>query len=163
MSEQKAIFLDRDGVINKELGDYVCKFEEFEILKHNYDALLALQNRGYIILVATNQGGIAKGWYTEQTLKQMHDYLCQDYLNHGIKISGIYYCPHHPDFTGNCDCRKPKPGMLLQGIKEHNLIASLSYFIGDKFTDVAAAEAAGVNGIKIDIDQPLSEILHLIK
>jgi D-glycero-D-manno-heptose 1,7-bisphosphate phosphatase len=163
MNKQKAIFLDRDGVINKELGDYVCKFEDFIIHNHNYDTLLELQKRGYLILVATNQGGIAKGWYTEETLQQMHHHLYEDYLKKGIKISGFYYCPHHPNFTGDCDCRKPKPGMLLSGIKEHNLDAALSYFIGDKFTDVEAAEAAGVNGIKIEIDQPLGEILYLIK
>ena len=163
MDKQKAVFLDRDGVINKELGNYVCKFEDFEILTHNYEALRELQNRGYLILVATNQGGLAKGWYSEETLKQMHDHLSADYLANGITISGFYYCPHHPDFTGDCDCRKPKPGMLLQGIKDHNLDAAASYFIGDKFTDVEAAEAAGVNGIKIEIDQPLGEILHLIK
>lgn len=163
MTKQKAIFLDRDGVINKELGDYVCKFEDFEILTHNYDALNELQDRGYIVLVATNQGGLAKGWYTEETLTKMHEYLRADYLSHGIKILDFYYCSHHPNFTGECDCRKPKPGMLLRGIEEHNLDASLSYFIGDKFTDVEAAEAAGVNGIKIEIDQPLGEILHLIK
>lgn len=160
---RKAIFLDRDGVINKELGNYVCKFEDFEILTHNYEALRELQNRGYLILVATNQGGLAKGWYTQETLKKMHNHLSADYLANGITISGFYYCPHHPDFTGDCDCRKPKPGLLLQGIKDHNLDASASYFIGDKFTDIEAAEAAGVNGIKIEIDQPLGEILHLIK
>ena len=163
MTKQKAIFLDRDGVINKELGDYVCKFEDFEILTHYYDALNEFQNRVYIILVATNQGGLAKGWYTEETLTKMHDHLKADYLSHGIKILDFYYCPHHPNFTGECDCRKPKPGMLLRGIEDHNLDASLSYFIVDKFTDVEAAEAAGVNGIKIEIDQPLGEILHLIK
>ena len=163
MDKQKAVFLDRDGVINKELGNYVCKFEDFEILTHNYEALRELQSRGYLILVATNQGGLAKGWYSEETLKQMHDHLSADYLANGITISGFYYCPHHPDFTGDCDCRKPKPGMLLKGIKDHNLDAAASYFIGDKLTDVEAAEAAGVNGIKIEIDQPLGEILHLIK
>ena len=163
MNKQKAIFLDRDGVINKELGDYVCKFEDFEILNHNYEALNELQNRGYIILVATNQGGLAKGWYTEETLTQMHDHLRADYLAHGIKILDFYYCPHHPKFTGECDCRKPKPGLLLRGIKEHNLEASACYFIGDKPTDVEAATAAGVIGIQIKIDQPIGEILHLIK
>ncbi len=160
---QKAIFLDRDGVINKELGDYVCKFEDFEILEHNYEALQELQKRGYIILVATNQGGLAKGWYTEMVLKKMHDHLQKVYLEHGITITDIYYCPHHPDFTGDCDCRKPKPGMLLKGMEDHDLNPLQSYFIGDKPTDVLAAEAAGMNGILIKIDQPLGEVLHLIK
>lgn len=162
MNKQKAIFLDRDGVINKELGDYVCRLEDFEILTHNYDALIELQNRGYLILVATNQGGLAKGWYTTEILDEMHRLIKEDYLKHGIEVSHFYYCPHHPNFTGACDCRKPKPGMLLNGIKDFNLEPSLCYFIGDKTTDVEAAEAAGVNGIKIEIDQPLGEIIHLI-
>ncbi len=159
---QKAIFLDRDGVINKELGDYVCKFEDFHIHTYNFDALKTLVKKGYLILVATNQGGIAKGWYSVDELTKMHDHLKKVYSENGIEISGIYYCPHHPLFTGNCDCRKPKPGMLLQGIKDFDLDASQSYFIGDKTTDVDAANAAGVNGILINIDQPLSEILDLI-
>lgn len=163
MKKQKAIFLDRDGVINKELGDYVCRLEDFEILGHNYETLIELQTRGYLILVATNQGGLAKGWYTEEILGQMHQHLSEDYLKHGIKISGFYYCPHHPNFTGECDCRKPKPGMLLKGIEDHNLEPSSCYFIGDKPTDVEAAIAAGITGIQIKIDQPLGEILHLIK
>lgn len=163
MQKKKAVFLDRDGVINKELGDYVCKFEDFEILPHNYDALLEIQKRGYLILVATNQGGLAKGWYTIEELDKMHQHLIADYANHGITITDIYYCPHHPNFTGPCDCRKPKPGMLIKGTLDYNLNPSECYFIGDKPTDVEAAEAAGMTGIQIAIDQPLGEILHLIK
>lgn len=163
MQKKKAVFLDRDGVINKELGDYVCRFEDFEILPHNYDALLEIQKKGYLILVATNQGGLAKGWYTVEELNKMHQHLKADYASHGITITAIYYCPHHPDFTGPCECRKPKPGMLLKGTNDYNLNPSECYFIGDKPTDVEAAKAAGMNGIQIAIDQPLGEILHLIK
>ncbi len=158
----KAVFLDRDGVINKELGDYVCRIEDFEILTHNYDFLNEIQKRGYLIMVATNQGGVAKGWYTIDELNKMHNYLKADYAKHGITITDIYYCPHHPNFTGPCDCRKPKPGMLLNGVDEYKLNPAECYFIGDKPTDVEAAEAAGMTGIQIAIDQPLGEILHLI-
>lgn len=162
MQKNKAVFLDRDGVLNKELGDYVCKFEDFYVHEHNFKPLKELQDRGYLLLIATNQGGLAKGWYTEAILHQMHDHLKEEYGKHGIIITDVYFCPHHPLFTGECDCRKPKPGMLLKGIKDYNLDPGSSYFIGDKTTDVEAAEAAGVNGIKIEIDQPLTEILHLI-
>ena len=158
----RALFLDRDGVINKELGDYVCTLEDFQILEHNFETLKELQDRGYLLMVATNQGGIAKGWYTLDTLNEMHNRLSKAYEPYGVKFSAFYFCPHHPNFTGACDCRKPKPGMLLRGIEEHHVDPSKSYFIGDKFTDVEAAEAAGMTGIKIDIDQPLGEILHLI-
>jgi len=162
MPKQKAVFLDRDGVLNRELGDYVCKFEDFHVHEHNFKPLKELQNRGYILLIATNQGGLAKGWYTEEVLNQMHDHLKEEYSKYGISFTDVYYCPHHPNFTGECDCRKPKPGMLLKGIADHNIDPSKSYFVGDKFTDVEAAEAAGMTGIKIEIDQPLQEILHLI-
>ena len=161
--KNKAIFLDRDGVINKELGDYVCRFEDFYIHEHNFEVLKTLQERGYLIIVATNQGGIAKGWYTLEELNKMHTHLINVYKENGIEIADIYFCPHHPLFTGDCDCRKPKPGMLIRGIEKFNLDAAKSYFIGDKVTDVEAADAAGVNGILIEIDQPLGEIIDLIQ
>lgn len=161
--KKKAIFLDRDGVINKELGDYVCKFEDFHIHEHNFEALKTLRKRGYLIIVATNQGGIAKGWYTLEELNKMHSHLTDIYIEHGIVIDDIYFCPHHPFFTGDCDCRKPKPGMLLRGIEKFNLDPSKCYFIGDKVTDIEAAHAANVNGILIEIDQPLGEIMGLIE
>ena len=154
-AKNKAVFLDRDGVLNKELGDYVCRVEDFEVLD-NFEALKTLQGRGYLLIVATNQGGLAKGWYTEADLAKMHQHLRDTYKAHGVEFTDIFYCPHHPDFTGDCDCRKPKPGLLLQGI-------ALSYFIGDRERDMEAGTAAGVTGILVDSDQPISTVLHLIK
>lgn len=161
--KNKAVFLDRDGVLNQEMGDYVCRFEDFHVLEHNFDTLKQLQDRGYLLIVATNQGGLAKGWYTEQQLTEMHEHLKQLYGQHGVEFTDIYYCPHHPNFTGDCDCRKPKPGLLLRAIEKYNIDPSQSYFIGDRERDVEAGTAAGVTGILIDSDQPLSDILHLIR
>jgi D-glycero-D-manno-heptose 1,7-bisphosphate phosphatase len=160
-AKNKAVFLDRDGVLNKEMGDYVCSFEDFHLLD-NFEALKILQDRGYLLIVATNQGGLAKGWYTERELTKMHDYLKETYLSHGVKITDIFYCPHHPDFTGDCDCRKPKPGLLLQAIEKYNIDPSKSYFIGDRERDMEAAAAAGVTGILVHSDQPVSEVLGII-
>jgi D-glycero-D-manno-heptose 1,7-bisphosphate phosphatase len=157
----KAIFLDRDGVLNQEMGDYVCRLEDFHILD-NYKTLKTLRDRGYLLIVATNQGGLAKGWYSENELAKMHGRLKEEYQKHGIVITDIFYCPHHPDFTGDCDCRKPKPGLLLQGIEKYNIDPAKSYFIGDRERDMEAATAAGVKGILIDSNQPLSEVLDLI-
>lgn len=161
-AKNKAVFLDRDGVLNREMGDYVCRLEDFHILD-NFEALKTLQNKGYLLIVATNQGGLAKGWYTEDELAKMHSHLKETYLNHGVTFTDIFYCPHHPDFTGSCDCRKPKPGLLLRGIEKYNLDPSKSYFIGDRERDVEAGTAAGVKGILINSDQPISEVLDLIK
>src|SRR6185312_9057042 len=160
--KNKAVFLDRDGVLNCEIGDYVCRFEDFKLLD-NFDALKTLHDRGYLLIIATNQGGLAKGWYSEDELAKMHRHLIKTYRAHGVEIKDIFYCPHHPDFTGECDCRKPKPGLLLQGIEKYNLDPAQCYFIGDRERDIEAATAAGVNGILTGSDQPLSEVLHLVK
>ncbi|HEY8930350.1 MAG TPA: HAD family hydrolase [Mucilaginibacter sp.] len=160
--KNKAVFLDRDGVLNQEMGDYVRRIEDFHILD-NFEALKTLQNKGYLLLVATNQGGLAKGWYTEDELAKMHNSLRETYHAHGVELTDFFYCPHHPDFTGDCNCRKPKPGLLLQGIEKYNLDPSRSYFIGDRERDVIAGTAAGVKGILIDSDQPISEVLDLIE
>ncbi len=160
-NKSKAVFLDRDGVLNKELGDYVCRLEDFKVLD-NFAALKTLQDKGYLLIVATNQGGLAKGWYTEEILGTMHNHLRKLYREHGVEFTDIFYCPHHPDFTGDCDCRKPKPGLLLQGIAKYNIDPAQSYFIGDRERDVEAGTAAGVKGILIDSDQPISTVLDLI-
>ncbi|RKR82490.1 D-glycero-D-manno-heptose 1,7-bisphosphate phosphatase [Mucilaginibacter gracilis] len=159
--KNKAVFLDRDGVLNKELGDYVTRVEDFVVLD-NFTALKTLQNKGYLLIVATNQGGLAKGWYNEDDLAKMHAHLRQVYKEHGVEFTDIFYCPHHPEFTGDCDCRKPKPGLLLQGIEKYNIDPSQSYFIGDRERDVIAGIAAGVKGILINSDQPISDVLEMI-
>jgi len=92
----------------------------------------------------------------------MHNELKKQYAEHGVEFTDVYYCPHHPNFTGPCDCRKPKPGLLLRGIAEHDIDPAQSYFIGDRDRDVEAGTAAGVKGILIDSDQPLSTILDQI-
>lgn len=159
---KKAVFLDRDGVLNKELGDYVCRFEDFKVLDHNFPALKELQERGYLLIVITNQGGLAKGWYSVETLDQMHAHLKQSYAEQGIHLTEIYYCNHHPEYNGKCLCRKPGSLMLEKAVARFGIDASASYFIGDRERDVIAGEAAGLKGILIDSDQPIGEILNLI-
>jgi D-glycero-D-manno-heptose 1,7-bisphosphate phosphatase len=159
--KNKAVFLDRDGVLNKELGDYVTRVEDFVVLD-NFETLKTLQDRGYLLIVATNQGGLAKGWYTEEELAKMHAHLRSVYKEHGVEFTDVFYCPHHPQFTGDCDCRKPKPGLLLQGIEKYDIDPSLSYFIGDRERDVEAGTAAGVTGILINSDQPIADVLGMI-
>lgn len=163
MRYNKAVFLDRDGVLNKELGDYVCKIEDFHVLEHNFPALKELQEQGYLLIVITNQGGVAKGWYSEATLSKMHEKLINTYKENGINLTEIYYCRHHPMYNGNCLCRKPGSMMLEKAIARFNVDKAKSYFIGDRERDVIAGQTAGVTGILIDSDQPISEVMHLIK
>lgn len=162
MEKRKAVFLDRDGVLNKELGDYVCRIEDFEVLGHNFAPLKELQERGYLLIVVTNQGGLAKGWYTEDTLTQMHRMMSDAYAAAGVIIDDYYYCRHHPLYTTKCLCRKPGSLMLEKAIARYQVDAERSYFIGDNQRDVVAGEAAGVTGILIRSDQPISEVMHLI-
>lgn len=163
MEKNKAVFLDRDGVLNKELGDYVCKLEDFKVLEHNFKPLKELQDRGYLLIVITNQGGLAKKWYTEETLSQMNRHLKNAYSAEGITLTEIYYCNHHPEYNGKCLCRKPGSMMLEKAVARFRIDASRSYFIGDRERDVLAGEAAGVKGILIDSDQPISEVMELIR
>lgn len=153
--KNKAIFLDRDGVLNKELYDYICKVEDFEVLTYQIAPLKRLYDDGYLLIVITNQGGIALNRYTEETLATMHHILFEAFEQQGAKITHAYYCPHHPTVNEPCTCRKPLSGMLLEAIATYNIDPSLSVMIGDKPRDVEAANGAGVKGILIEPDQQI--------
>ncbi len=148
-AQKKAVFLDRDGVINVERGDYISRFEDFEILPHVAPGLQSLRDAGFIFIVITNQGGIAKGLYDVNELSKMHAYMESELLNIGVQFADIYYCPHHPDF-GNCLCRKPHSLLVEKAISKHRINPENSIFIGDKPRDIACGEAAGVKGILIE-------------
>ena len=143
-----AAFLDRDGVINVE-RDYVYRIEEFELLPGVIDALQRLQQLGHALVVVTNQGGIGLGLYDEDDLQRLHAHLGALLSPHGVRLAGIYHCPHHPRsphaaLRGPCDCRKPAPGMLLRAAAELGLDLHASLLVGDKASDLDAARAAGV-------------------
>ncbi len=152
----KAIFLDRDGVINKEIG-YVFRVEDFILTNDIIPTLKKLQAAGFIFVVITNQSGISKELYTANDVERVHAYMMSLMKEHEIKISEIYYCTHHPDVEP-CICRKPDSGMLEKAIARFNIDVKQSYMIGDKDRDFEAAEKAGVKGIKIESDAPLMGI-----
>ncbi len=140
---QKALFLDRDGVINVE-KDYLYKIDDFEFIDGIFDLCKYYLNEEYIIIVVTNQSGIARNYYTEDDFNKLTRWMSSQFLKEGIKISRVYHCPHHPDISGSCSCRKPKPGMLLEAQKEFNLNLENSLIIGDKERDIEAGLNAGV-------------------
>ena len=160
--KNKAVFLDRDGVLNRELGDYVCRVEDFHVLEHNFQILKQIQDMGYLLIVITNQGGLAKGWYTEEALEAMHKHLRATYEANGIRLTEIYYCNHHPEYNGKCLCRKPGSLMIEKAVARFDIDPLKSYFIGDRERDVIAGELAGVKGILIHSDQPISEVFDQI-
>jgi len=156
----KCIFLDRDGVINKEIG-YVFRVEDFVLTDAIIPSLKKLQDAGFIFIVITNQSGIAKELYTDEDAAKVHKHLLSLMKENGITISEIYYCTHHPDVEP-CICRKPDSGMLEKAIARFNINVSKSFMIGDKERDVQAAEKAGVKGILIEADSPIHEIADKI-
>lgn len=158
----KAVFFDRDGVINKEVGDYVWQLENFIINDGVAEFMMDLQQRNFLIIVITNQGGIAKGLYSKEEVEYLHLHLERVLKNKGITIAEIYYCPHHPE-EGNCLCRKPGSQLTEKAIARFNIDPARSYFIGDRQRDIDAGEAAGVKGILVESNQPLKTISHLIQ
>jgi D-glycero-D-manno-heptose 1,7-bisphosphate phosphatase len=158
----KAIFLDRDGVLNEEIGNYVCSIEEFTILPGVAGALKAFTEKGYRLIIITNQGGLAKKLYTLSELDRMHEYLRSEMERSGVYFDEIYYCPHHPDYNGKCLCRKPGSVMVEKALARFDIDPALSYFIGDRDRDVQAAEAAGVKGILVESNANLLDLLPLI-
>jgi D-glycero-D-manno-heptose 1,7-bisphosphate phosphatase len=144
----RAVFLDRDGVLNHDPGDYTCSLDDFEVLPGVISHLKRLHKAGWKLIVITNQGGIGKGRYTAREVEAMHDYLQGLCILEGFRIDDFYFCPHHPDFSA-CLCRKPGSLMIEKALAKHQLDASLSVMIGDKDRDIAAAAGAGVRGILI--------------
>ncbi|WP_410220838.1 D-glycero-alpha-D-manno-heptose-1,7-bisphosphate 7-phosphatase [Pedobacter sp.] len=151
----KAIFLDRDGVLNKEIGDYICKVDDFEVLTYQIPVLKRFFDEDYLLIVITNQGGLALKRYTEEELAMMHQILKQTYVKQGADITAFYYCKHHPTVGGECKCRKPKSGMILDAIDMFDIDPKQSVMIGDKPRDVEAANGADVKGILIEPNQQL--------
>jgi D-glycero-D-manno-heptose 1,7-bisphosphate phosphatase len=150
----KTIFLDRDGVINKDIN-YLHKIDDFEFINGIFDVCLYFQNLGYKIIIITNQSGISRGYYTESDYQKLTQWMLEQFQYKNVNILDVFHCPHGPDST--CDCRKPKPGMLIEAKINHNIDMEKSWMIGDKERDIRAANDAGIintilvrSGHKID-------------
>ncbi|MEP7170595.1 MAG: HAD family hydrolase, partial [Bacteroidota bacterium] len=137
----KAIFLDRDGVINKDNEDYTFRISEFAFTEGLFEALKTFQEKKYLLIVITNQAGIARKIYTHENLEQLHNYMQQQLLENGIHLTEIYYCPHYTE-TGRCICRKPDSSLLEKGIARFDIDPMQSYFIGDRDRDMEAGNKA---------------------
>ncbi|MEW7867626.1 D-glycero-beta-D-manno-heptose 1,7-bisphosphate 7-phosphatase [Aeromonas diversa] len=138
-----AIFLDRDGVINEDTG-YVSQVDDFHFLPGVIEAMQLLKKKGYLLVVVTNQSGIARGYFTEDDFMNLTEWMDWSLADRDVDLDGIYFCPHHPEHGPACDCRKPEPGMLLAATKELGIDLSASYMVGDKTADIQAGIKAGV-------------------
>ena len=142
---KKCCFLDRDGVVNVEV-DYLCEPEKTVLEKNIVPALRAVHRHGFLAVVVTNQSGIARGRYDEKAMHAVHRKIQELLAEQGEHIDAFYFCPHHPKITGECDCRKPLPGMLLRAAEELHIDLAQSVMIGDRLSDVKAGRAAGCGG-----------------
>ena len=138
---QKAVFLDRDGVINVDKS-YVYKQEDFEFCEGVFEALQHFKRLGYLLIIVTNQSGIGRGYYREEDFQSLSAWMKQELLHVNIVIDAIYHCPHAPEV--GCECRKPKSGMFQEAIRDFDIDVRASWMIGDKQSDIEAALGAGI-------------------
>ena len=162
-----AIFLDRDGVINVDTG-YVYQIDDFQFIDGVIDALRELKQKGYLLVVVTNQSGIARGLFTEEQFMSLTEWMDWSLADRGVDLDGIYFCPHHPtegssQYCKPCHCCKPGPDMILDAAKFLKIDLARSYMVGDKTSDLKAAVNAGVaHKILVETGKPLTDEGHAL-
>ena len=152
--KSKACFLDRDGVLVEEVN-YLGSPEQVNIFPESIRALQLLKDNNYKVIVVTNQAGVARGFFTEDSISEVHKEIDRQLTKYKLNIDHYYYCPHHPDGTVkkyaiDCNCRKPMPGMILQAVKDYDIDISKSFLVGDKVSDLMAAENSGCSAILVE-------------
>jgi len=158
--KNRAIFLDRDGVINVDKG-YVYKKEDFIFAPFVFETLRYFVQKGYLLIIVTNQSGIARGYYSEADFLALNDYMLKEFEREDIKISKVYYCPHAPE--ADCECRKPHAKMLLDAKAEFDIDLEASWLIGDKESDIEAGLNAGVKNLILLGDALKSKAGYILK
>lgn len=151
MADRAAVFFDRDGTLNVD-KDYLYRIEEFEWMEDAPQAIRWANQKGFLVIVVTNQSGVARGYFTEDDVLRLHEWMNEDLVRAGAHIDAFYYCPHLPNgrvdaYAKECNCRKPKPGLIERACVDFDIDKEASIMIGDKPRDVECAEAAGVRGV----------------
>ena len=158
----KAVFLDRDGVINNDYDNYYVYRPEDIMLNPGIPELLRhLQQKGFLLIVISNQGGISKGIYTQDDVERTNERIEQLLASYQIKLDEIYYCPHY-NITEKCICRKPGTLMIEKAISRFNIDKNVSYFIGDRDTDMDAGNNSGLKTIKVEANQDMRPLINTI-
>ena len=163
----KAVFIDRDGTLIKDIP-YNAEPAFIQFLPQAIETLVKLKKNNFLLILVSNQSGVARGFFTIDDVEKMHGAIQQQLSQHNIQFDAMYYCPHHPDgkiqkYKIECDCRKPKPGLILQATSEHGIDLSNSWMIGDILNDVEAGNAAGCKTILLDNGNETEWILNEIR
>jgi D-glycero-D-manno-heptose 1,7-bisphosphate phosphatase len=156
---KKAVFLDRDGVINRERGEHTWRKKDFELLPDVEVALKLLKEDGWLLIVITNQSGIGLGLYDHANVQELHSILNERLEQAGVELDAIFYCPHHPS-AGKCLCRKPGSLLFEKAIARFNIDPGRSVMVGDRERDMQAAQAVGIRGILVGANEPLLPLVR---
>lgn len=164
--KKPAVFLDRDGTINEQMG-YINHLSRFVIFPRVAEAVRLLNTHDFWAIVITNQGGVARGYYPIELMHEIHALLRRSLKNEGAVIDGIFYCPHHPagivpEYSIACDCRKPKTGLIDQALESFNIDMANSYMVGDRYVDVELASRLNLKGILVKTGYGLGEIDYVL-
>lgn len=159
--KNKAVFFDRDGVINRDDSYYTFKSEDFIVNTGVFESLKMLQEENFLLFIITNQSGVAKSLYTNDDVESVHTHFKKLCSGNGINLTEIYHCPHHPDFS-NCICRKPDSLLIEKAIAAFNIDTSQSYFIGDRERDIVAAEKTGLTTFLVESNSNLIPVIEKI-
>ena len=167
MKKRRAVFLDRDGTIIRQVND-LHRWDQVRLLPHAADGIRILNKLGFVVLVVSNQPIVARGRITEADVKELHEKLCARLARRGAHIDGVYFCPHHPNanvkkYRKVCACRKPNPGMFLAGARKFDVDLKGSYTIGDHSRDILAGKKAGVTTILLTAGQAGKDALHDVR
>ena len=146
--KRPAVFIDRDGTISEEVG-YINHPSRFRVFPYSAEAIRILNEAGWLAILITNQAGVARGYFSEDVIHKVHDQLTRDLQNHSARLDAIYYCAHHPSvgeppYRSDCDCRKPKTGLIEQAAKDFEIDLAASWMAGDRYSDVELARNAGL-------------------
>ncbi len=159
-TKRRAIFLDRDGVINVNRKDYVKSWKEFEFLPNTKKALKKINESGYMLIIITNQSPIGRGIFKPEILDGIHQKMLGELSKAGVRIDAIYFCPHKPG--DGCSCRKPEPGLLVKAAEDFNIDLSNSWMIGDSDSDIVSGKRAGCRTAMVNENRSLFDIIEQI-
>ncbi len=164
MDRKPTVFLDRDGTINYDAG-YINDTDNFVIYPFAAQSIKMLNDSGYLVVVITNQSGLGRGFFNIETMNKIHEKMYAELAKQGAKIDGLYYCPHDvnakvAEFKGDCDCRKPKAGMLEQAFSELPIDKSNTFFVGDKHSDIMAGYTFGSKTIMVETGYGKGDLLN---
>ncbi len=161
-TKTRAIFLDRDGTVSEEVG-YVNHLRRFQLLPRSLEAIRRINQSGFLAVLVTNQAGVARGYFKERLVQQVHRKLAEMLAAGDAYLDAVYYCPHHPSagappYRLDCDCRKPRPGMVRAAERDLGVDVTQSYMVGDKHSDIAFAHSLGMKGVLVKTGYGLGEL-----